>query len=90
MFKLPFYSFNKNSLLVQCCKGAVAYYIPQNLVVISIFFYYQYNKSQLTSGKRVRIQNSDESINNFLKGKQLTKDNIEIQKKRNIYTVSLI
>lgn len=43
MFKLPFYSFNKNSLLVQCCKGAVAYYIPQNLVVISIFFYYQYN-----------------------------------------------
>ncbi|CAD2098535.1 protein MPODD, putative [Plasmodium vinckei lentum] len=90
MFKLPFYSFNKNSLLVQCCKGAFTYYIPQNLAVISIFFYYQYRKNQLVTGKRVQIQNCDESINNFLKEKKLSKDDIEIQKKRNIYTVSLI
>ncbi|ETW43600.1 hypothetical protein PFNF135_02137 [Plasmodium falciparum NF135/5.C10] len=79
MIKLPFYSFNKNSLLVQCLKSACVYYIPQNLL-----------KSQFTNGKRIPITNCNEAIHNFVVEKKLKKDDIQIQKKKNVYIISLV
>ncbi|VWU50455.1 hypothetical protein HEP_00241100 [Hepatocystis sp. ex Piliocolobus tephrosceles] len=90
MIQLPFYSFNKNSLLVQCFKSACIYYIPQNLVVIGAFLFYQHKKSKGTDGKPSRVTNCKETINNFLVGKNLNRDEVNIQKKKNIYYISLI
>ncbi|SCD22376.1 protein MPODD, putative [Plasmodium ovale] len=90
MIKSPFYSFNKNSLLVQCFKGACLYYIPQNVVVIGAFLYYQYKTGQMTNGGKVRVKNCDESINKFLMGKKLNRDDIKVQKKKNLYSISLV
>ncbi|SOV78423.1 protein MPODD, putative [Plasmodium reichenowi] len=90
MIKLPFYSFNKNSLLVQCFKSACVYYIPQNLLVLSAFIFYKYKKSQFTNGKRIPITNCNEAIHNFVVGKKLKKDDIQIQKKKNVYIISLV
>ncbi|ETW49952.1 hypothetical protein PFAG_01973 [Plasmodium falciparum Santa Lucia] len=90
MIKLPFYSFNKNSLLVQCLKSACVYYIPQNLLVLSAFIFYKYKKSQFTNGKRIPITNCNEAIHNFVVEKKLKKDDIQIQKKKNVYIISLV
>ncbi|SOV13499.1 protein MPODD, putative [Plasmodium sp. DRC-Itaito] len=90
MIKLPFYSFNKNSLLVQCFKSACVYYIPQNLLVLSAFIFYKYKKSQFSNGKRIPITNCSEAIHNFVVEKKLKKDDIKIQKKKNVYIISLV
>ncbi|SBT74749.1 protein MPODD, putative [Plasmodium malariae] len=90
MIKSPFYSFNKNSLLVQCLKGACLYYVPQDLAVIGAFLYYQHKKNQLTNGKRMRVKNCNESIDNFLVRKKLNRDEVKIRKARNVYSISFI
>ncbi|EUD66624.1 hypothetical protein C922_02945 [Plasmodium inui San Antonio 1] len=89
MIKSPFYSFNKNSLLVQCFKGACVYYLPQNLAVIGAFLYYQYRASQHMGGKRVPLSNCDESIDNFLAAKKLKRDEVKVERRKNVCHVSL-
>ncbi|KJP89375.1 hypothetical protein AK88_01041 [Plasmodium fragile] len=89
MVKSPFYSFNKNSLLVQCFKGACVYYIPQNLIVIGAFLYYQYRASELTGGKCVPVENCDKSIDNFLAAKKLKRDEVKVEQRKNVCHVSL-
>lgn len=90
MVQSPFYSFNKQSLLVQCFKAALAYYIPQNMVVIGAFIIYKYKQSQRTGEKKESVKNCDDRIDKFLREKKLNRENVIINKKTNIYTISLI
>lgn len=89
MIQIPFYSFNRQSLLVQCLKSACTYYIPQNLVVLGAFIFYKYKQSEKTGEKREYIQNCDDRIDRFLKEKKLDRESVNIKKKNNMYIVSL-
>ncbi|EWC89123.1 hypothetical protein PFNF54_02088 [Plasmodium falciparum NF54] len=51
------------------------------------FFFF---KSQFTNGKRIPITNCNEAIHNFVVEKKLKKDDIQIQKKKNVYIISLV